>query len=241
MFKIYADILLTWNRCHVCHSLGLGLGRFDCRCWDDMVMEGSIRFRRKVDIAGSIWFLVQMTSQRVHCYLVINWLCFINDLHCFYTLAGYYYSRVGLKGSDFPPLMLNGYTRSLPSMPSRDIFENPWPKSDAWVPPVRRDHGTYYGYYHDRIEKERERRKRELPFSQKIEPLHVVSHKYNLRWGFNQPWTREQINFYHTLLSPWCTSKFLMSQHQCYTVKCNCKIKLLFHKIICLHSGCSIA
>ncbi|PVD30138.1 hypothetical protein C0Q70_09400 [Pomacea canaliculata] len=72
-------------------------------------------------------------------------------------------------------------------MPSRDIFENPWPKSDAWVPPVRRDHGTYYGYYHDRIEKERERRKRELPFSQKIEPLHVVSHKYNLRWGFNQP------------------------------------------------------
>lgn len=72
-------------------------------------------------------------------------------------------------------------------MPSRDLFQDPWPKSDAWVPPVRKSRGNYYGYYHERIEQERERRDRELPIERRVQPQHVPNVAYNYRWGFNQP------------------------------------------------------
>ncbi|KAK7109989.1 uncharacterized protein [Littorina saxatilis] len=101
--------------------------------------------------------------------------------------TGYYHSRVGIRGSGVPALRLNGFTRALPSMPGRELFLQPWPKSDAWVPPVRRGRGEYYGYYHERIENERVRRNHELPLSQRIEPGHLPMVAYNSRCGFQQP------------------------------------------------------
>lgn len=66
-----------------------------------------------------------------------------------------------------------GYTRDLPEMPSKDVFQNPWPKSDGWIAPAREQRGGYYGYYHQAIEDERERRKKEFPTSWKIEPRDI--------------------------------------------------------------------
>lgn len=53
------------------------------------------------------------------------------------------------------------------------ILQNPWPKSDAWVPIERAGRGEYYGYYHEAIEAERERRKKEYPTSWRIEPRDI--------------------------------------------------------------------
>ena len=88
-------------------------------------------------------------------------------------VAGNYNKNIGLKQSGTPALNLAGYTRNLPSMPPRDIFQNPWPKCDAWVPIRREGRGEYYGYYHEAIEHERERRKKEFPTSWRIEPRDV--------------------------------------------------------------------
>jgi len=90
---------------------------------------------------------------------------------CFIILlvTGYYYRDVGIRQSGIPEVRLFGYTRNLPTMPPRDIFQNPWPKSDAFVPPQRNGRGDYYGYYHQAIENERERRRKEFPTSWKIE------------------------------------------------------------------------
>ncbi|XP_076461082.1 uncharacterized protein LOC143293753 [Babylonia areolata] len=101
--------------------------------------------------------------------------------------SGYYFPRVGIRPCNVPELKLNGYTRALPSMPGRELFLQPWPKSDAWTPPVRRGRGEYYGYYHERIENERERRHRELPITTRIDAGHVPTFAYNSRWGFDQP------------------------------------------------------
>ncbi|KAK7469523.1 hypothetical protein BaRGS_00036469 [Batillaria attramentaria] len=101
--------------------------------------------------------------------------------------SGYYHSRVGIRPTNLPPLKLNGYTRTLPCMPSTDTFSTPWPKCDAWTPPIRRGRGEYYGYYHERIEKERDRRWQELPHAMKVEPHHTPTYAYNSRWGFYQP------------------------------------------------------
>ena len=94
---------------------------------------------------------------------------------CFYHFlyTGYYHKNIGLKQTGTPALNLNGYTRNLPSMPPRDIFQNPWPKCDAWVPIRREGRGEYYGYYHETIESERERRKKEYPTSWRIEPRDI--------------------------------------------------------------------
>lgn len=102
-------------------------------------------------------------------------------------ILGYYFPRVGLCACDQPSLRLDGYTRNLPSMPSRELFTNPWPKSDAWTPPIRRGRGEYYGYYHERIELERARRQAEQPFSSRISPHHLPAEAYNHRWGLAQP------------------------------------------------------
>ena len=91
----------------------------------------------------------------------------------FYLFTGYYHKNIGLKQTGTPALNLNGYTRNLPSMPPRDIFQNPWPKCDAWVPIRREGRGEYYGYYHETIESERERRKKEYPTSWRIEPRDI--------------------------------------------------------------------
>ena len=69
--------------------------------------------------------------------------------------------------------MLHGYTRNLPDMPPKNIFDNPWPKSDAYVPVDRRNRGNYYGYYHEAIDREQERRRRDFPASWRIEPRDV--------------------------------------------------------------------
>lgn len=58
-------------------------------------------------------------------------------------------------------------------MPPKDVFQNPWPKSDAWAPPERAGRGDYYGYYHEAIDAERERRKKELPESMRVEPRDI--------------------------------------------------------------------
>jgi hypothetical protein len=71
--------------------------------------------------------------------------------------------------SGVPECRLFGYTRDLPSMPPRELQDISWPKSDAFVPLERSDRGQYYGYYHEAIERERERRKRELPESMRVE------------------------------------------------------------------------
>ncbi|XP_046356242.1 uncharacterized protein LOC124135085 [Haliotis rufescens] len=89
------------------------------------------------------------------------------------TPGGYLHKDVGLKQSGVPALRLSGYTRNLPSMPHRDIFQDPWPKADQWVPPARAGRGDYYGYYHEAIDTERERRKKEYPTSMRIEPRDV--------------------------------------------------------------------
>ena len=90
-----------------------------------------------------------------------------------YNILGYYHKNIGLKQTGIPALRLSGYTRQLPSMPSKDIFQNPWPKSDAWVPIKREGRGEYYGYYHEAIDGERDRRRKEFPTSWRIEPRDV--------------------------------------------------------------------
>ncbi|XP_063421360.1 uncharacterized protein LOC134706389 isoform X2 [Mytilus trossulus] len=89
------------------------------------------------------------------------------------TPGAYYHKDVGLKQTGIPDLRLGGYTRNLPTMPPKDVFQDPWPKSDAWAPPQRAGRGDYYGYYHEAIEAERERRKKELPESMRIEPRDI--------------------------------------------------------------------
>ena len=116
-----------------------------------------------------------------------NHILLDTDKMCCVPSSGYYFPRVGIRMCSDPALRLNGYTRSLPSMPGRELFLKPWPKSDAWIPPVRRGRGEYYGYYNERIEKERIRRHRELPITQRIDPSQVPTFAYNSRWGFDQP------------------------------------------------------
>ncbi|OWF35645.1 uncharacterized protein LOC110442695 [Mizuhopecten yessoensis] len=89
------------------------------------------------------------------------------------TPSGYYNENIGLLQTGKADLKLFGYTRNLPAMPSKDIFQNPWPKSDAFVPVERKGRGDYYGYYHEAIESERERRKKEFPTSWVIEARDV--------------------------------------------------------------------
>jgi len=89
------------------------------------------------------------------------------------TPSGYYHKNIGLKQSGTPALRLDGYTRNLPSMPPREIFQDSWPKCDAWVPIQRQGRGEYYGYYHEAIDAERERRKKEFPTSWRVEPRDV--------------------------------------------------------------------
>jgi hypothetical protein len=108
------------------------------------------------------------------------------DISLSYFSAGFYFPRVGVCGCEWPQLKLDGYTRQLPSMPNRELFIQPWPKSDAWTPPVRRGRGEYYGYYHERIELERARRHAEQDVYRRISPNHLPCHTYNNRWGFNQ-------------------------------------------------------
>ncbi|XP_060579128.1 uncharacterized protein LOC132736072 isoform X3 [Ruditapes philippinarum] len=98
---------------------------------------------------------------------------FVNFMRQRDTPSGYYHKNIGLKQSGVPALRLAGYTRQLPSMPSKDIFQNPWPKSDAWVPIKREGRGEYYGYYHEAIDGERDRRRKEFPTSWRIEPRDV--------------------------------------------------------------------
>lgn len=58
-------------------------------------------------------------------------------------------------------------------MPHKDTFQNPWPRSDAYVQVDRRDRGEYYGYYHEIMDRERINRRAELPDSMKIDALEV--------------------------------------------------------------------
>ncbi|WAQ93877.1 hypothetical protein MAR_006348 [Mya arenaria] len=73
-----------------------------------------------------------------------------------------------------------GWTKSLPRETRRDAIDmqshdqwDPWPKCDAWVPIQREGRGEYYGYYHEAIEREQERRKKEFPTSWRVEPRDV--------------------------------------------------------------------
>ena len=91
----------------------------------------------------------------------------------FILYLGYYHKNIGVKQTGTPELRLFGYTRNLPSMPPRDIFQNPWPKSDAWVPIQREGRGEYYGYYHEALENEQLRRKKDFPTSWRIEPRDI--------------------------------------------------------------------
>ena len=83
--------------------------------------------------------------------------------------TGYYHKDIGLLRSGKPECRLFGYTRDLPSMPPRSLQDISWPKADAFVPLERGDRGKYYGYYHEAIERETERRRRELPESLRVE------------------------------------------------------------------------
>ncbi|XP_062612089.1 uncharacterized protein LOC134273887 [Saccostrea cucullata] len=84
------------------------------------------------------------------------------------TPSGYYHKDIGVLQTGIPECRLFGYTRDLPSMPPRNLQDISWPKSDAFVPLERADRGKYYGY-HEVIERERERRKKELPESMRVE------------------------------------------------------------------------
>ncbi|XP_078320927.1 uncharacterized protein LOC144621479 isoform X2 [Crassostrea virginica] len=85
------------------------------------------------------------------------------------TPSGYYHKDIGLLQSGKPECRLFGYTRDLPSMPPRSLQDISWPKADAFVPLERGDRGKYYGYYHEAIERETERRRRDLPESLRVE------------------------------------------------------------------------
>jgi len=89
------------------------------------------------------------------------------------TPSGYYHKDIGILQSGVPEVRLFGYTRDLPSMPPRALENVSWPKADAFVPLERADRGNYYGYYDEAMERERERRKRELPESMRIEPRDI--------------------------------------------------------------------
>ncbi|XP_041365605.1 uncharacterized protein LOC121380720 [Gigantopelta aegis] len=99
-----------------------------------------------------------------------DWVSFMRKRD---TPIGLYHKDIGIKPCGIPALRLSGYTRNLPGMPPRKIFENPWPRQDAWVPPVRAPRGEYYGYYHEAIENERLCRKKGYPTSMRIEPHDV--------------------------------------------------------------------
>ncbi|KAL5007672.1 hypothetical protein ScPMuIL_016478 [Solemya velum] len=83
------------------------------------------------------------------------------------TPSGYYHKNIGLKQTGIAANNLFGYTRDLPSMPHKDTFQNPWPRSDAYVTVDRRDRGEYYGYYHEVMDQERVKRRAEFPDSMK--------------------------------------------------------------------------
>ena len=103
---------------------------------------------------------------KIHlCYTPFH-LCIIVNV-CLTT--GYYHKDIGLLQSGKPECRLFGYTRDLPSMPPRSLQDISWPKADAFVPLERGDRGKYYGYYHEAIERETERRRRELPESLRVE------------------------------------------------------------------------
>ncbi|CAC5371161.1 unnamed protein product [Mytilus coruscus] len=111
-----------------------------------------------------IWFIetFSFTNQNIFQYvLLLPYFPRKSCLHCF-LISAYYHKEVSLKQTGIPELRLGGYTRNLPTMPPKDVFQDPWPKSDAWAPPQRAGRGDYYGYYHEAIEAER-RRKKELP------------------------------------------------------------------------------
>ncbi|KAK3591973.1 hypothetical protein CHS0354_031481 [Potamilus streckersoni] len=99
-----------------------------------------------------------------------EWVAFTRERD---TPSGYYHKNIGLKQSGTPELKLFGYSRDLPSMPPKDIFQNPWPKSDAWTPIQREGRGEYYGYYHEAMTRENERRTKTYPTSMKIEPRDI--------------------------------------------------------------------
>ncbi|KAK6166281.1 hypothetical protein SNE40_023016 [Patella caerulea] len=89
------------------------------------------------------------------------------------TPGGYFHKDVGLAPSGVPEVRLFGYTRDLPDMPGNTASQRTWTTMDNSAPLARNSRGDYYGFYHQALEAENERRRNYVPMSTKIHPLDV--------------------------------------------------------------------
>ncbi|ESO97200.1 hypothetical protein LOTGIDRAFT_239166 [Lottia gigantea] len=86
------------------------------------------------------------------------------------TPGGYFHKDVGLHPSGRPELRLFGYTRNLPSMPGDTASQRAWYQNNNPTPAVRNSRGDYYGFYHQALDSENERRMINTPMNFKVQP-----------------------------------------------------------------------